>query len=307
MRPFISLITLLAITGLAIFAPAISHATEELSRDTGLACSACHQNPQGGGELTSLGEQLAAAISSSGTAKKPSPFSETVRLLVGYLHILAGVVWFGAIFYVHILLKPAYAAKGLPRGELVLGWVCIITVGITGVVLTYMRIHSPAALLSSRFGVLLAVKIMLYLVMAGSAALVTFVLGPRMQKRITQTAAKEGAGGEYTPEELKPFDGREGRRALIAFRGELYDVTGSLLWKEGKHARHLAGEDLTLAIKQAPHGPEKLDGFPKAGVLVPERSKPSPDRPKAAFYFMAYMNLVIIFLVLAIIALWRWW
>jgi len=28
------------------------------------------------------------------------------------------VMWFGTILYVHLLLKPAYAARGLPRGVL---------------------------------------------------------------------------------------------------------------------------------------------------------------------------------------------
>ena len=45
-------------------------------------------------------------------------------------------MWFGTILYVHLLLKPAYAARGLPRGELMLGWTCIVMMAITGIVLT---------------------------------------------------------------------------------------------------------------------------------------------------------------------------
>jgi hypothetical protein len=30
------------------------------------------------------------------------------------------IAWFGTILYVHILLKAAYAVKGLPKGELIL-------------------------------------------------------------------------------------------------------------------------------------------------------------------------------------------
>ncbi len=296
---------LILLLAAAIFMPAASFATEEFARNTGLACSACHQDPQGGGALTTLGEQFGAALSAKGGLRPIGPFRRAVRLIIGYLHILAGVVWFGTIFYVHILLKPAYAAKGLPKGELTLGWVCIIVVGITGALLTYARIPSFSALLASRFGILLSIKILLYLVMASSAAVVTFVLGPRMKRRIA--AAKESGEGEYTPEELKSFDGKEGRRALIAFEGVIYEMGASRLWKNGKHSRHLAGEDLTEAIKQAPHGPDKLEGFPKAGRLIPERMKPKADRPKAVFYFIAYMNLAMIFLILGIIALWRWW
>ena len=110
--------------------------------------------------------------------------------------------------------------------------------------------------------------------------------------------------------------------------GIIYDVTESRMWKGGKHGRHLAGMDLSSALKQAPHGPEKLEAFPKVGALLPspvagrgaggegsksgvpgERAvlKAPGNRPKMVFYFMAYMNLVIIFLVIAVIALWRWW
>ena len=42
-----------------------------------------------------------------------------VRLIIGYLHLLTAIAWFGTILYVHILLKPACAAKGLPKGELI--------------------------------------------------------------------------------------------------------------------------------------------------------------------------------------------
>jgi hypothetical protein len=77
--------------------------------------------------------------------------------------------------------------------------------------------------------------------------------------------------------------------------------------------------DLSSALKQAPHGPDKLELFPKVGTLasalpsvgegpgVRAALKVPGERPKIVFYFMAYMNLVIIFLVLAVIALWRWW
>src|SRR5512135_1566551 len=134
MRHYMLIWMLLAAT-LALLTPAASFATEEFARNTGLACSACHQDPQGGGALTTLGEQFGAALSAKGGSTPLGPFRRAVRLIIGYLHILAGVVWFGTIFYVHILLKPAYASKGLPKNELVLGWTCIAIVGVTGALL----------------------------------------------------------------------------------------------------------------------------------------------------------------------------
>ncbi len=70
-------------------------------------------------------------------------------------------------------------------------------------------------------------------------------------------------------EELKQFDGKEGRPAYIACNGKVYDVTDSFLWIEGDHqAQHVAGKDLTDEIKLAPHGEEMLERVKQVGVLV---------------------------------------
>lgn len=70
-------------------------------------------------------------------------------------------------------------------------------------------------------------------------------------------------------EELKQFDGKEGRPAYIACNGKVYDVTDSFLWIEGDHqSQHVAGKDLTDEIKFAPHGEETLGRVKQVGVLV---------------------------------------
>jgi len=71
-----------------------------------------------------------------------------------------------------------------------------------------------------------------------------------------------------TPEELANHDGREGKPAYIAYKGKVYDVTGSVLWSGGRHqALHEAGRDLTEALKSAPHGEEFIKRFPVVGYL----------------------------------------
>ncbi len=73
---------------------------------------------------------------------------------------------------------------------------------------------------------------------------------------------------EFTKEELKKYDGREGRKAYVACDGSIYDVTDSFLWKGGKHqVTHLAGEDLTIELERAPHGVDFLKRFPVVGKL----------------------------------------
>jgi predicted heme/steroid binding protein len=67
-------------------------------------------------------------------------------------------------------------------------------------------------------------------------------------------------------EQLKKYNGFKGRKAYIAYRGLIYDVTGSFLWKDGKHqVTHFAGMDHTDSLCLAPHGEEFLLKFPVVG------------------------------------------
>ena len=69
--------------------------------------------------------------------------------------------------------------------------------------------------------------------------------------------------------ELKQFDGKDGRPAYIVHSGRVIDVTGSRLWNGGLHMmRHQAGQDLTVDIGAAPHGLEMLDRYPQVGILA---------------------------------------
>ncbi len=75
----------------------------------------------------------------------------------------------------------------------------------------------------------------------------------------------------YTAEELKQFDGKEGRRSLVAFKGLVYDVTDSKLWRNGVHVRkHHAGHDLTAEMGPAPHEADVMDSFEIVGRLAVE-------------------------------------
>jgi len=81
----------------------------------------------------------------------------------------------------------------------------------------------------------------------------------------------EEAGKElksFTLEELKSFDGREGRPAYVAYQGMVYDVSGSAEWEAGEHlASHYAGQDLTQELQDAPHGEEVFKNVPVVGKL----------------------------------------
>ena len=73
---------------------------------------------------------------------------------------------------------------------------------------------------------------------------------------------------EFSLKELKKFSGKDKNKAYIAYDGQIYDVTGSFLWKGGKHqVTHFAGRDLTEELDKAPHGVEFLKRFPVIGKL----------------------------------------
>ena len=76
---------------------------------------------------------------------------------------------------------------------------------------------------------------------------------------------------EFDSAELEKFDGNNGRPVYVAYKGKVYDVSDSKLWKNGLHMkRHHAGNDLTADIQGAPHEPDVLERYPQIGILKKE-------------------------------------
>jgi len=87
----------------------------------------------------------------------------------------------------------------------------------------------------------------------------------------------------FTPQELAGFDGSDGKPTYVAHKGMVYDVSGSKLWKAGKHMnRHHAGGDMGLELSTAPHSPAVLERFPKVGVLDCPGRDPGTGHPPGA-------------------------
>ena len=295
---------------LSCICPSLSSATTEYARQTGLKCAECHAETTGGGKLTKEGEEFRDDLKIKGLYRPLTNAQKVIRFIVGYIHLFFAIIWFGTILYVHILLKPAYASKGLPKGELLLGWLSIIVLTVTGFLLSISRISSWKMLYTTRFGVLLSIKIILFLIMVSTAIIVITYIGPKMRRKWGLKGKVEIPQGkrDLAYEELHTFDGKEGRPAYVVYKGLIYDVTASKLWKNGSHlSKHLAGHDLTDALKTAPHGEEKIMSMPQAGKLIPSPEKPATPFYEKLFYFFAYMNLVLVFLIIFVIALWRWW
>lgn len=300
------LLGFLILTVVAPLFPLPSFATPEFARQTGLQCADCHLDPSGGSRLTERGTAFREELTRRGEHRSLTTTQHFARLIIGYLHMMAAIIWFGAILYIHILLKPAYASRGLPKGELRLGWVSMLIVLLSGILLTIARMPSWESFYTTRFGLLLSIKIALFLIMLSSAFVVTVFVGPRMRQK--RKAAGQALQGEFSPEALSQCDGKEGRPAYFAYKDMVYDVSQSTLWKNGSHmVKHAAGQDLTEVLKNAPHGEEKVFALPQVGRLA--RTAAAAPRPfhERLFYFFAYMNLSLTFVIIFIISLWRWW
>ncbi len=288
-----------------LFFPVKALCTVEYSRQTGKNCGDCHFDPAGGGSLTKDGAAFKDELRIKGQYRVLSPVQRIVRFIIGYLHTMTAIIWFGTILYVHIVLKPAYAAAGLPKGELRLGWASIIIMAATGTLLSISRVPSWQMLFHTRFGILLTIKIIMFLIMVSTAVFVTFVVGPKLRKKREKVFVEHK--GDIAPDQLAQCDGKEGHPAYIAYKGTIYDVSGSKLWKGGSHfKKHSPGIDLTDVLKAAPHGEEKVLTMPIVGRLLMEKGVKKPPHI-VIFYFFAYMNLVLIFAIVFIISLWRWW
>ena len=298
------MVRLIAVIVLLLCCAGHAMATEEFAAQTGHECGYFHLDSAGGGELTAHGRTFAARQAAAGRPVVPSAFVRVTRLLVGYLHLFTAVFWFGTIFYVHLILKPAYASKGLPRGEVRVGLVSMGVMAASGLYLTWLRVDSWHSLIDTRFGLLLLVKVGLFAVMVVMALIALFVVGPRLRRRVASNG--DLVLGDMTPEQLARCDGREGRPACVAFEGKIYDASDSALWKGGQHMkRHQAGGDLTAALGQAPHGPEQLEHLPEVGALLASGAGVG-ERSKRQFFFLAYLNLILALAILLIVALWRW-
>jgi len=87
-----------------------------------------------------------------------------------------------------------------------------------------------------------------------------------------------------THDELRRYDGRNGAKAYVAYKGRVYDVTESAFWKEGVHeGQHTAGEDLTQMMAGAPHGDEVFAKMPVVATLEAESQSDRTGTPKGLF------------------------
>ncbi len=71
----------------------------------------------------------------------------------------------------------------------------------------------------------------------------------------------------FTSGELALRNGQDMPEVWVAYRGVIYNVTKSRLWRSGMHYEHWAGQDLTDELKDAPHTNTVFDKFKAVGRL----------------------------------------
>lgn len=71
----------------------------------------------------------------------------------------------------------------------------------------------------------------------------------------------------YTKSQLALRNGQDKPQIWVAYLGNIYDVTDSRLWKNGKHYEHWAGQDLTEELIDAPHTEKVFAKFKIIGKL----------------------------------------
>ncbi len=73
---------------------------------------------------------------------------------------------------------------------------------------------------------------------------------------------------KYTRAQLALRNGQDKPDVWVAYKGLIYNVSNSRLWRTGTHYEHWAGQDLTDELKDAPHTAEVFERFEVIGELI---------------------------------------
>ncbi|HUX12424.1 MAG TPA: DUF2231 domain-containing protein [Spirochaetia bacterium] len=92
--------------------------------------------------------------------------------------------------------------------------------------------------------------------------------------------------------ELTQYNGQDGKPVYIAYKGKVYDLTNSKMWRTGMHMkRHPAGMDLTPELGAAPHAEEVFERFPLVATLKANESA-EPEQSHLPHFVSALLERV---------------
>ena len=73
---------------------------------------------------------------------------------------------------------------------------------------------------------------------------------------------------EYTRAYVALRNGQDKPEVWVAYKGMIYDVSRSKLWRAGKHYEHWAGQDLTDELPDAPHTEAVFEKFTPIARMI---------------------------------------
>lgn len=76
----------------------------------------------------------------------------------------------------------------------------------------------------------------------------------------------------YSKAQLALRNGQDKDEIWCSYNGNIYELTHSRMWANGKHYEHWAGQDLTDELKDAPHNEKVFEKFKIIGKLKPSHS-----------------------------------
>ncbi len=252
-------------------------ATQLFAEQTGKNCDYCHIGRPDELKFTPDGElfvknyyQLPGAAKGEPKSGLRASLERKLRRLLLLLHAAAAVGLTGTIIFFGAVPRRL-EREDLGPGERKFIWITLAVSGVCGAAL-FPSVYVPGKdFWLSTYGGYLGLKAALFALLA---VLVALQLGA------ARTAASLRKGVEelllmpdfakfsaFSPSDLKRFNGRKGRRALIAFRGKVLDVTNTRHWENGVHFnKHSAGADLSDGLAKAPHGDAVLFAAKEVGV-----------------------------------------
>jgi len=77
----------------------------------------------------------------------------------------------------------------------------------------------------------------------------------------------------FTHQQLAHYNGVDRPEIWVAYKGKIYEVSHSRLWRNGLHYGNWAGQDLTEALIHAPHTDSVFERFEIVGKLYSDEEK----------------------------------
>ncbi len=294
---------------LSLLAPGNAAARPEFAQFTGNPCSACHLSPQGGGPLKPEGEKFKKSLKDLNIPIDPnlriSTGQKLLYIILYLLHIPFGIAWVGMFLYT---FGPALRKRRLvipPRPyirQIIYGMIVVL---VTGPLMVIFRMKMVPGLFTTRFGLLLLVKISAVLMLLTATVALLWHTTVSLSRRYKALAKSMdgGSGIELTPDDLLLFSGREKRKALVAIDGKIFDVSGRNLWRKGIHpGGHHAGHDLTRDFTGAPHGKEVFERVTPVGKMI----APDTSTRRGPMSWATILGVTASGVILMVVALWRW-